>query len=525
MTAPNQSRPDGAYQLGTVANAQGITEATLKATLNGAPIDSFTRAQNVHGNEVRNPLAANSTRINGASTALANHENRIVKLEDGSTISTFYTNDTWHKPAGYNWHTVHTIGGGPGGQCGEWGGSARGGQGGGRGGWDIETYADADLTGTGYAVTVGTGGLGGYAYYFDDFNRSNSLSLGTNWRTDSANAPQILSNGVECCPQVSGWGENGSWASYNSPMLCDNVFIVAETKTASIGQENLFTGIYIAGPDTFSAASKLVMFVVSTKGGCGLISQVNAPAAAGIANGVQTGQAVLASTTTNYTPGQRISLRRMGNVFTAYLDNTQLLTWTDTSNTVPTGVGNRRFGVIVEGAWASGEKHSAAIDTIYAYHLDALAGTDTTFSGSGITTQGTGSGGHPGATYGTGSPASMGSGNQSTPVAAGGMGGASDLTGATAGGDGTGSTGGAAGSADGQGGRDGGNLPTGQYGPGSAGGGGQGSASSNGGQGGNGGFPGGPGGGGGGVPTNLQPGGGGNGSPGLCVVISSVSAP
>ncbi|MFE7797051.1 hypothetical protein [Nocardia sp. NPDC057440] len=58
MTTPHQTRPDDAYEEGSVDGSQDWTESTIKAVLKGAPIGSFMNAQDTHNSEVKDPLNA-----------------------------------------------------------------------------------------------------------------------------------------------------------------------------------------------------------------------------------------------------------------------------------------------------------------------------------------------------------------------------------------------------------------------------------------------------------------------------------
>lgn len=542
MTAPNQAPPVGDYVFaygpksnyggqpsdGQTTGVKGVqtdwTTTTIQNMLKGTPIARFTNAQNAHQSNVLQPINENATHLTSSSQTLSNHENRITKLENGQLIAVYYSNDTWHKPSGYSTHKVICVGGSGGGLGGENTGSDYGGQGGGMGGWQVTTFADAALTLSSYAITVGTQGVGGLAYYSDDFGRANSSSLGPNWRIDSGTySPQIISDAAEAETDTGGAGRNGQWATYISEMLCDDVTVQATVIAPSIPEAtDNGTSVYLAAPSTYSAASKVVVFVASTGSGSGMITQTNAPVSPYAASGTQTGQAVVATSTTNVAHGQTISLTRRGNVFTGAINGTVVCTWTDTGNTVPTGAGNRHFGFVVEGNYPAfqNDYHSPAIDQVIATNLDGTAGTASSFTGTDGTSV-VGGGGPPGSVYNASGPASPGTGNTSTVNSGGGTGGSPTSIAGTAGGNGVNSTGGAGATTGGLGGADGTNLPAGSYGPAAGGGGGASSPTGAGGQGGAGGYPGGGGGGGGGCISSQTPGGGGGGNAGMVWVISS----
>ncbi|WP_051193881.1 hypothetical protein [Nocardia jiangxiensis] len=543
MTAPDQGAPLGDYIFaygpeanygtqssnGQTAGVKGVqsdwTTTTIQNMLKGTPIASFTNAQNVHQSNVLQPIADNATHLTSSSLTLANHENRITKLENGQLIAVYYVNDVWHKPTGYSTHKVICIAGSGGGMGGEDSGPEYGGQGGGMGGWQETTFNDSDLSLSSYAVTIGIQGIGAYAYYYDDFGRANSTSLGANWRIDSgSNSPQIISNTAEARTDSGGAGENGQWATYvGGEMLCDDVTIEAVVVAPSIPEatDNV-TCVYFPAPTTYSSSSKIVVFGASTGSGSGMMTQVNAPVSPYSAEGTLSGQTVVAQSSTSVAHGQTISLTRRGNVFTGKINGVTVCTWTDTGSTVPTGAGNRHFGFITEGNYPvfQNDFHSPAIDTITAINLDGTAGTASSFTGTDGTSVVAG-GGPPGSVYNAGGPASPGTGNTSTYNAGGGTGGSPTSIPGTAGGNGANATGGAGATTDGLSGSDGTNLPTGSYGPAAGGGGGAGSASGEGGQGGSGGYPGGAGGGGGGCIPGETPGGGGGGNAGMVWVIST----
>lgn len=535
MTAPGQPPPSGQYLYPYSGNSGDSvkhtqtdwTQATLQSTMKTPAINAYSNAQSTHQTNVTSPINSNTTQLGQTGTSVTNHENRILKLENGDQVAVYYANDTWHKPAGFAYHKTACQGGGAGGQGGQATGSMYGGQGGGQGGWNKVVHTDAALSLSSYAVVVGTGGLGSYTTYFDNFARGNSASLGSNWRTDSgAVSAQLINQGVESYPQPGSTGENGMWHTFiGGEMVCDNFYVDATivAPSTSLATDN-GTGICMALPTTFSGASKFVCFAGSTGSGCRMITQVNSVASPYTPSGSQSGQALVASTSTNITTNCKMRLMRVGNVFTAYINGTLVMTWTDSGNTVPTGAGNRHFGFVVEGnhPFFQGEYHSPAINDIQAVGIDATAGTASSFSGGAINDSA--GGGSPGATYNAGSsaPAARGSGSETSLNAGGGTGGngTTFTTTATAGGNGLNCTGGPVVTSAGQRGNDGQNAPPAAYGPAGGGSGGGGSSTLSG-AGGTGGFPGGGAGGGGGGPL---PGPGGMGASAMVWVVSSNSS-
>lgn len=538
--APGQPNPSGQYYYPyggasgsqSVAHQQDWTTATLQSVMKTPVISSFSTAQSTHQTNVTGPINTNTIQISNSGTTVTNHENRILKLENGDQIAIYYSSDTWHKPGGFSYHKVAMVAGGGGGQGGQWTGSQYGGQGGGQGGWYKQVYAVASLTSSAYTVTVGAGGLGAYTSYFDNFARANSVSLGSNWRTDSGTVSgQIINQGVESYTQPANVGENGMWHTYvGGEMVSDNYYVDATIVAPSVAlASNNFTGIGVALPTSFSGATKSVWFVGSTGSGCKIITQVNNVSAPYIASGSQTGQASVATSGTNITTSCTMRIMRVGNVFTAYINTgsgwgAALMTWTDSSNTVPTGAGNRHFGLLVEGNHPTfnNEFHSPTINDIQAVDIDGTPGTSSVFTDGTLTI--TAGGGAAGSVYNAGSsaPAARGSGTETSLNAGGGTGGngTTYTTTATAGGAGLNAAGGAVVTTAGQHGNDGVNTPPASYGPAGGGSGGGGSATLSG-AGGSGGYPGAGGGGGGGGP---KPGPGGIGSNGLIWVVSSNSS-
>lgn len=531
MTTPNLSNPpDGSFVLGS-AYGQDITEASAKAIMSGGTLGSFTNVQNAVNSEIKDPIITNATRLNSQSQTLTNHENRILYLEDGSIAYTFFSDDTWYKPAGYNFHTVHTIGGGAGGQGGEDAEESRGGQGGGRGGWETEIYADEDLPGSSYAISIGAGGLGALSYYMDSFDRANASNLGPDWQTSAVNC-QLISGAAQSVDMGVGTGTNGRWNAYDEQLLTDSYEVKALMASPSGGRaQNEFSGVFVASADTWSATTRMVVFVGSTHTGCRMFTQNGTPSAPYFNYGGGIGQSIVASSSVNMPYGSTLRLKRIHDTtagystFYGYVDDTLVCTWADTGNTVPSGEGHRGFGITVAGNHPLFQSayYSPAISQVVAINIDALPGGDTIFSGGSVTQ--VGGGGNPGSVYGSSTPADMGDGDVTEPEAGGGSGGDYELSGATAGGDGSFTVGGKAGTLAGRAGSDGGNAPVDKIGVGGGGGGGQGHTAGDGGKGGNGGFPGGPGGGGGGCPLAYNPGGGGTGASGAVFIISSISYP
>ncbi len=507
--APGQSAPSGQYIYPyTASGSQGVahtqtdwTTATLTSVMKTPVVASYSNAQDNLNSQVIMPIATNAAGIESHSTSLNNHENRITVLENHDQIAQYGSNATWTKPSPpptFSWvhHRLVAIGG-AGGVAKPGTGSNSTAIGGGQGGYNDVTLLDAAVPST-MAIVVGSGGRGPITKQADDsFVRTDSSSLGSAWRTDSgSSSARIWAHAVEAIPMAQNTAANGNWHTYNNSYLADNVIVTAQlhAPSASSATDNI-TAIYLAAPATYSGSTKLVGFGVTTGSGCAIWTQVNSPSSPYRPTGLQTGQAAVVTSTTNVPNTAQISLSRVGNVFTAYVNGVSILSWTDSSNTVPTGATNRHF-------------------------CNGFAGTNTTIN----STSSVGGGGPGGTTTHTATPtpASNGTGNVSTITAYGGNG--YDATqvpplSAGVGGSGYLSNGGTAGTTsiggNGQG------VPAGQIGPG-GGGGGAGNASSQiGCTGGDGGYPGG--GGGAGSNANGFLGDGGFGAAGEAWVISSIT--
>ena len=470
-------------------------------------------------------------------------------------IDIYNTSATWNKQSGMTTGQIMLVGGGGGGARGGMLAYASGSAGGGGGpaGYSIYSGITAGSLPSSAAVVVplgGSGGGGGVGNSFDDdFNRSNALSLGGSWRTDSGTqSNQILNNAAQAYTPSTYVGETASWNTWATPLATDNYIVEAQlsSPTTSLATNN-YSGVYCAAPTTYSSSTVLVAFVGTTGGGCKIFTQANAPSGAFIANGSQTGQTVVASSSTPFTVTSKIALTRNGNIFTGWINGVSVCTWTDTGNTVPTGSGNRLWGIINETNWPTFQSlyNAPAINEASARDVSWLSqpGTDggtASFNGSAYQVTG-GKGGVGGGTDsgGTRRPATgsilntdptwtgaAGTGNL-TNNASGGLG-AAGVTGyspaGTAGGGGLNTGGGVAGNSSALHGSAGTSPGSGVYGPGSGGGGGfyvPIGSSATAGQGGSGGFPGGGGAGGGATQDGLGANGfGGPGGDGQVVVTS-----
>ncbi|WP_280358602.1 DUF7257 domain-containing protein [Nocardia otitidiscaviarum] len=212
------------------------------------------------------------------------------------------------------------------------------------------------------------------ANYGDDFDRDDATTLGVNWRVDRNPEPKIATFRAQMKTMSNGDGRAGNWVSYqggtnSGKFVTDNYGVKAQliAPVGNLATDNL-TCLVLAVADTFGAAT-MCYFAVSTATGCAILTQAGLPPASGATSG-QTGQTIRQSTT-NIAVGDLIEFRRVGNVFTAYRNGNEFLSWTDTGNIVASGPTNRRWGLVVEGnfPFLNAEYRSPAIDSIEAYDL------------------------------------------------------------------------------------------------------------------------------------------------------------
>lgn len=207
MTTPGIPAPDGSFILGS-GYGQDITEESAKAIMKGAPLESFTDAQNAHNSEVKDPITTIGNNVQGHIFTLTNHENRITILESGEIIYEFELNDTWTKPAGMNHHRLIAIaGGGGGGKApGASGGNAK--YGGGQGGYAETTLTDAACPAS-IDVILGGGGAGATA------DNANGSTGGNTVLRNSATLAALLTAGGalggRSTPASAGTGTHPEW--------------------------------------------------------------------------------------------------------------------------------------------------------------------------------------------------------------------------------------------------------------------------------------------------------------------------
>lgn len=183
MSYPVGNPPSSAYVEGTVGDAQGQSEASIRAGLRASGIGGFGQGQNnLWGSGgflgfltqgifgfiggvadfiggflgIKNQV---NQVVNVTVPALQNQINEISEGGVSASRAFFGTSGTWTKPAGqWSRHIIDVIGGGSGGGCGDttFGDNGVGGW---VGGWAQAEFFDSDLPST-LTVTVGLGGVG-----------------------------------------------------------------------------------------------------------------------------------------------------------------------------------------------------------------------------------------------------------------------------------------------------------------------------------------------------------------------------
>lgn len=222
--------------------------------------------------------------------------------------------------------------------------------------------------GTIAAVGGGTAGAAisvGYSYA-DNFNRTDSASLGADWRVDRNGSPRIATNRA-MMKTMSGGGRQGCWASWQSGTFATDNYSVEVQFIAPVGNlaSDNMTGAILAVGDTFGAGV-MCYFVATTANGVAIYTQSGLPPTTGISTG-QTGQTQRAVTATSASTSDLFRFERVGNVFTLYRNGSSFLTWTDTGNLVSSGPTFRRWGIFFEGntvVFPAAHYNSPAIDAV-----------------------------------------------------------------------------------------------------------------------------------------------------------------
>lgn len=223
----------------------------------------------------------------------------------------------------------------------------------------------------------------------EDWNRTNSTSLGTDWRLDF-NTMQISGNALQFKTPANGDGRAGSWASYmgvassaynGGRLLTDNWAVEAQLKAPSgnAATDNLTCiggAMLDAGP---ASGMVLVYMCVTTGNGQSLNTYANASIASPGAASGQTNQTQRNVIATNVSTTALIRIeRRMysatASIFKGYVNGTNTTTWDDSGGVVPAGnVAKRRWFIQDEGNYPifQAPYSSPAIDWVRAYDLSA----------------------------------------------------------------------------------------------------------------------------------------------------------
>lgn len=147
MTAPNQADPDGAINIGAFRAFQAMTQEDAKTAMTSGVRTSIGNAEEVHDTEVKAPITSQAGSI-------ADHNTRIVNLENGGVMYVYSGNDTWINP-NKGRIGVGVINGGQAGQVGQTGSAVS--LGGNHGGYQYEEFDCADLPAT-VDITIGAPG-------------------------------------------------------------------------------------------------------------------------------------------------------------------------------------------------------------------------------------------------------------------------------------------------------------------------------------------------------------------------------
>lgn len=171
MTYPVGPKPSTAYVEGTVSEAQGQSEASIRNGLRAKATNGFGIAQQGFGGIFSGILSMignlnaivdeQVTQAGEITDDLTDLENRVELLEGGALqVRTYAFNSTWVKPANLYRLGVAVEGGGSAGRTGSTVANSVGGLGGESGGYRFEWFEEAaiqDIPNT-VEVTIGAGG-------------------------------------------------------------------------------------------------------------------------------------------------------------------------------------------------------------------------------------------------------------------------------------------------------------------------------------------------------------------------------
>lgn len=151
MTYPVGGAPDGAWQIGTVKDPQGLNESSVKSIIRGKNLPPWENAQ---GQQKQFSYG-----IDREVVRLDNRIDDIVLGGQQAQLMTCSASTTWVKPPGARKVVVDVIAGSSGGGRGTMSGNIKGGYGGYSGGWSSYEFNASDLPAS-VPVIVGRGGAG-----------------------------------------------------------------------------------------------------------------------------------------------------------------------------------------------------------------------------------------------------------------------------------------------------------------------------------------------------------------------------
>ncbi|MGX7727610.1 glycine-rich domain-containing protein [Rhodococcus sp. 5G237] len=151
MTYPVGGAPDGAWEIGTVKDPQGLNESSVKSIIRGKNLPPWENAQGQQ--------KVFSYGIDREVVRLDNRIDDIVLGGQQAQLMTCSASTTWVKPPGARKVVVDVMGGSSGGGRATMSGNSKGGYGGYSGGWYTYEFNAADLPAS-VPVIVGRGGSG-----------------------------------------------------------------------------------------------------------------------------------------------------------------------------------------------------------------------------------------------------------------------------------------------------------------------------------------------------------------------------
>ncbi|MGI5222153.1 DUF7257 domain-containing protein [Nocardia sp. CA-290969] len=207
----------------------------------------------------------------------------------------------------------------------------------------------------------------------DDFNRTNG-AIGPNYTTDTTNPLVIVSGRVQITPQGSGaaaahcintWRGGGN----DGKFYTDAHEIRAQMTPSGYGlaTNNSFT-LIIAGSDgTYQQGVNVAFGGYSHDGGGNPFT----PCIIQTGNGAT--YTTRASTTAQVPMNAIVRFRRVGSLFSVFVNEVPFLSWNDTAGIIPSGPGQRRCRIGLSGNRPIFQQQyqSASIDEFWAYDIAA----------------------------------------------------------------------------------------------------------------------------------------------------------